>query len=299
MLKVVEIPMLGYMKLIRSLVPKLTSEKYKGQYGRIGVIGGSLKYTGAPYFAAISSMRVGADLAHIFCPSNAATSIKSYSPDLIVHPVLDKENAVELIKPWIKRLHVIIIGPGLGRRPKILERAAAIMKLCLDVEKPLVIDADGLFLLNDKLEMVCGQQNVVLTPNDIEFRRLFGEDDLALKDKINRLGDGVVVLRKGAVDKIYISHTNEVYTLPEGGSGRRCGGQGDLLSGCLATFLCWFLQSNEPDPLFLASCASSYLVKELNYAAFQKLGRSLIASDMINEIPTVFSNQFENPEEDL
>ncbi|EDW77430.1 uncharacterized protein Dwil_GK18910 [Drosophila willistoni] len=301
MSKLVEVPVLmpNLLKLFRTLVPKLTKEKYKGQYGRIGVVGGSLEYTGAPYFAAISSMKIGADLAHIFCQSNAATSIKCYSPDLIVHPVLDKENAVELTKPWIERLHVVIIGPGLGREPKILKTTAAIMKLCLDAEKPLVIDADGLFLLNDEFDMVCGQRNVVLTPNDIEFRRLFGEDVLVSQDKINRLGDGVVVLRKGAIDKIYIPQTNEVHTLPEGGSGRRCGGQGDLLCGSLATFLCWSLQTNQQNPAFLAACASSYFIKTLNYVTFQKLGRSLMASDMIIEMPTVFKNEFENTKEDL
>jgi ATP-dependent NAD(P)H-hydrate dehydratase len=30
----------------------------------------------------------GADLAHIFCTAGAATVIKSYSPEIIVHPVL-------------------------------------------------------------------------------------------------------------------------------------------------------------------------------------------------------------------
>ncbi|XP_068150231.1 ATP-dependent (S)-NAD(P)H-hydrate dehydratase-like [Drosophila tropicalis] len=301
MSKIVEIPVLmpNMLELFRTLVPKLTKEKYKGQYGRIGVVGGSAEYTGAPYFAAIASMKVGADLAHVFCQSNAATVIKCYSPDIIVHAVLDKENAVDIIKPWIERLHVVIIGPGLGRDRNILRNTAAIMKFCLDAEKPLVIDADGLFILNDEIDIVCGQRNVVLTPNAVEFRRLFGEDDLISQVKINRLGDGVVILKKGAIDKIYIPHTNDVYTLPEGGSGRRCGGQGDLLSGSLATFLCWFLQANEKNSAFLAACASSYFIKKLNYVTFQRMGRSLMASDMIAEMPSVFKNEFENKKEDV
>lgn len=32
--------------------------------------------------------QVGADLSHVFCTSGAATVIKSYSPELIVHPYL-------------------------------------------------------------------------------------------------------------------------------------------------------------------------------------------------------------------
>lgn len=96
------------LTLSRTVVPKLTDAKHKGQYGRIGVIGGSLEYTGAPYFAAISALKVGADLAHVFCQQEAAVVIKSYSPELIVHPLLDMENAVDLITPWLERLHVIV-----------------------------------------------------------------------------------------------------------------------------------------------------------------------------------------------
>jgi hypothetical protein len=32
--------------------------------------------------------QVGADLSHVFCPQGAATVIKGYSPELIVHPYL-------------------------------------------------------------------------------------------------------------------------------------------------------------------------------------------------------------------
>ncbi|EDW95365.1 ATP-dependent (S)-NAD(P)H-hydrate dehydratase [Drosophila yakuba] len=282
------------LALFKTMVPKLVNNKHKGQYGRIGVIGGSLEYTGAPYFAAISSIRVGADLAHVFCHSNASAIIKSYSPDLIVHPVLDCVDAVERITPWLERLHVIVIGPGLGREPSILKTASNILKLCMDTKKPVVIDADGLFLLNDNLNLICGQRNVLLTPNVMEFRRLFGEDSEEARQKMSLLGAGVTVLEKGANDKVYVPHCNEVHSMPTGGSGRRCGGQGDLLSGSLATFFSWSLQSDEPNPALVAACASSYFVKKLNAAAFQKFGRSLLASDMVNEIPVVFQAEFEN-----
>lgn len=96
------------LSLFKTVVPQVTSNKYKGKDGRIGVVGGSLEYTGAPYFAAITSVKVGADLAHVFCHSNASPVIKSYSPDLIVHPVLDCVDAVDKIMPWLDRLHIIV-----------------------------------------------------------------------------------------------------------------------------------------------------------------------------------------------
>ena len=45
------------LKLAREIVPSLTSSLHKGQLGKIGVIGGCLEYTGAPFYAGISAMR--------------------------------------------------------------------------------------------------------------------------------------------------------------------------------------------------------------------------------------------------
>lgn len=42
-----------YITRARQCVPLLGNELHKGQAGRVGVIGGSFEYTGAPYFAAI------------------------------------------------------------------------------------------------------------------------------------------------------------------------------------------------------------------------------------------------------
>lgn len=36
----------------------------------------------------MSELQIGADLSHVFCTEGAATVIKSYSPELIVHPYL-------------------------------------------------------------------------------------------------------------------------------------------------------------------------------------------------------------------
>ena len=82
----------------RALVPRLTNELHKGECGRIAVFGGCVMYTGAPYFAAIAAVKAGADLAHVFCEQQAGVVIKAYSPELIVHPVLDQEYGIEDIE---------------------------------------------------------------------------------------------------------------------------------------------------------------------------------------------------------
>ncbi len=89
---------------VSSLLPSLSSALRKGNRGRVGVVGGSLEYTGAPYFAAMSALRCGADLSHVFSLSEAGTAIKAYSGDVIVHPILEAS-------PDWQRLGVTFCGP--------------------------------------------------------------------------------------------------------------------------------------------------------------------------------------------
>lgn len=65
---------------------------HKGQHGKVSVIGGSAAYTGAPYFAAYSAMQVGADYGNVYCTKEAAQAIKSYSPELVVFPVMQEQS---------------------------------------------------------------------------------------------------------------------------------------------------------------------------------------------------------------
>lgn len=76
------------LQTFRKVIPPLLFDAHKGQAGRIGIVGGSEEYTGAPIFASMAAFRTGADLVHVFCAKNAAIPIKSFSPDLIVHPIL-------------------------------------------------------------------------------------------------------------------------------------------------------------------------------------------------------------------
>jgi ATP-dependent NAD(P)H-hydrate dehydratase len=70
------------------LIPPLSPSAHKGQAGRIGVVGGSADYTGAPFFAAYAAMRLGADLAYNVCTPDAGAVIKTYAPDCIVNTCL-------------------------------------------------------------------------------------------------------------------------------------------------------------------------------------------------------------------
>lgn len=54
-------------------------------------------------------MQVGSDLSHVFCTEGAATVIKSYSPELIVHPYLADSHDLseEVLSPHIPNLSLV------------------------------------------------------------------------------------------------------------------------------------------------------------------------------------------------
>ncbi|XP_035209285.1 ATP-dependent (S)-NAD(P)H-hydrate dehydratase-like [Stegodyphus dumicola] len=293
---------------VELIIPILSNKSHKGLDGRIGVIGGSKNYTGAPYFAAISALKTGCDLAHVFCTKDASPVIKSYSPELIVHPILDSPNFIEEISGHLPYLHSLVIGPGLGREESIFESTRELIKLAKESKLPIVFDADALFLLKNTPDCIAGYKNAILTPNKVEFGRLYSavsneqiEHDFTDKHvaQVAKLLGNVTIVKKGLVD--VISDGIDTIVCAEEGSPRRCGGQGDLLSGSLGVFNFWAQnyskRQSKPGNLscnatIIAALGACMLTRRCNKLAFQKFQRSTLTSDMVSEIHNAFSSLF-------
>eukprot|EP00510_Aplanochytrium_minuta_P001752 CAMPEP_0184007966 /NCGR_PEP_ID=MMETSP0954-20121128/1667_1 /TAXON_ID=627963 /ORGANISM="Aplanochytrium sp, Strain PBS07" /LENGTH=353 /DNA_ID=CAMNT_0026286935 /DNA_START=220 /DNA_END=1281 /DNA_ORIENTATION=- len=161
----------------RALIPALTNSLYKGSAGRIAVVGGSYEYCGAPFYAAKSTLRAGADLAFVFCTQAAATPIKSYSPELIVLPCLDGgDDELQKAIDRLPGIHALVLGPGLGRDPQVFEAATKLIEHSIEMKIPLVLDGDLLFLLSTSKslrETITGYEAMILTPNAMEFERIY------------------------------------------------------------------------------------------------------------------------------
>ncbi|XP_068124145.1 ATP-dependent (S)-NAD(P)H-hydrate dehydratase isoform X3 [Hyperolius riggenbachi] len=292
-------------QLVRNAIPPLTSKKHKGQDGKIGIVGGCQEYTGAPYFAAISALKVGADLSQVFCTKDAATVIKSYSPELIVHPVLDHPHALQEIEKWLPRLHTLVIGPGLGRQDSILETTKGIIEKAKSKGIPLVIDADGLWLIAQQPSIIQGYQRAILTPNFMEFTRLYEAmltEPVDTTDKhgsvlrLSQAMGNITIVQKGESD--LISDGDKVFVCSHEGSNRRCGGQGDLLAGSLGVLVHWSFiagpeKMNGHNPFMVAAFGACSLTRQCNHQAFQKYGRAMTTGDMISEVGTAFNKLFE------
>ena len=72
---------------------------------------------------------------------------------------------VSLVVSMLPRLHSLVIGPGLGRDESVLEAVGQIILAARERDLPLVIDADGLWLVTERPELVRGCKTVILTPN--------------------------------------------------------------------------------------------------------------------------------------
>lgn len=282
-------------------------------------------YTGAPYFSANASAHLGADMSHIICEPTAASVIKTYSPNLMVHPLMREsttsypddpspptsESVGKQIDDMLGRLHALVIGPGLGRDKLMQATCAAVISHARRRGIPVVLDADALMLVNNDPDLVRGWKEVVLTPNVVEFSRLakaLGVDEALQANsadpsqacaQVSRALGGVLVLQKGQVD--YLSNGTDTWTCDLQGGRKRAGGQGDTLTGSIGTFLCWraaYLDKLwdvegdlSPDEcVMLAAFGGAAITRECSRLAFLSKGRALQASDVGDQVPAAFAN---------
>lgn len=130
------------------------------------------------------------------------------------------DNALDLIEPWLARLHILVIGSGLGRDRNILHTVSELIMCCKKSQKPLVIDADGLFLITQNTSLLNDYQNVILTPNAMELFRLIGDTNDKLHALSEKIGKNVIVLEKAMNDRIYDTETMSKVECPQGGTNR-------------------------------------------------------------------------------
>ncbi|KAL5492673.1 hypothetical protein ACEPAI_4120 [Sanghuangporus weigelae] len=307
-------------KQLKHLIPPLNGTLHKGQSGRVAVLGGALDYTGAPYFAAISSQRLGADLSHVICAPTAAGAIKAYAPDLIVHPILHEDKPRDSVKSeldaLLKRLHVLIVGPGLGREDYMQDYARMAVGLAREQKMYLVLDADALYMVGLDPDVIRGYEKAVLTPNVVEFKRLSEAVNIDPSTEpskraqlVSKFLGGVTIIQKGPEDVIAVhpqSSDPQTAIVDTPGGLKRCGGQGDILSGAAGTFLAWAkcfedgawgrTPSDAGIPVsrlhFLGAVGASIVTRTVSRRGFEKKGRSLITADLIDEIGGAFGEVF-------
>jgi ATP-dependent NAD(P)H-hydrate dehydratase len=296
-----------FMPVFQNIIPNMEEFLHKGSAGRIGVIGGSRFYTGAPFYSAFTTLRLGGDLSYVITSKSPAAVIKNYSPELIVCPVLDSHDAMLEIGQLLPKIHSLIIGPGLGKEGDVYKTVIRTVEMAKEQKIPLIFDADAMFLLTRFPELVRGYKRCVITPNAKEFDYLASKLGLpALNQNSGENGvreavramaaklEGVVVVRKGQIDVISDGSLVAICNIP--GSPRRCGGQGDVLAGACGLYTHWStlaLARQKPliptvTPFFFAAYAACVVTRTASIITFRQLNRSMLTTDILNNLGSVY-----------
>ena len=237
----------------------------KGDFGKIGLFGGSLNYSGAIRIAnlACASMRSGAGIVRIITDKDTAKIIAQKILEATLWPLED--NLIEAIKD----LDVLVIGMGLLEN---IENQKNLKIILENYHKKLVIDAGALNILANNMNLLRETDaQIVLTPHIKEFSRL-------TKIEISELLRSPIILLKGS--KTIVTNGNETILIDFPVPGLATAGSGDVLSGILGAILGY----NDYNVKTIATAA--YLNALSGKIAMGKYcDIAMIASDTISCIP--------------
>ena len=284
-------------------LPKLNPRKrnsHKGSYGRVLVLAGSPGLTGAAYLCSKAALRSGSGIVTLGVPESLNPIMEAKLTCVMTHP-LPETKASTLSNKGKKKImklceshDVVALGPGLSQQPETRE---LILWLIQNIDRNMVIDADGLNALSDKVNVLHKiKRHAVLTPHPGEMSRLAGlgsakdvqKDRLntasqfvqSIQKKLNNEGKLTLVL-KG--DKTIVANSRKVYVNRTGNPGMATAGTGDVLTGIIASLI------GQGYDVFDASQLGVYIHGLAGDIAAKKKGEhSMIASDIIEYLPDAF-----------
>ena len=268
-------------------VPQIDGHKYAR--GHAVVVSGDISATGAARLAARGALRAGAGLVTLSSPRDALAINASALTAVMIHAIDTQAEFVELLAD--KRLNACVIGPGAG----VGERVRDFVLAALAAKRALVLDADALTSFADAPDHLfeaiksSGHSQVVLTPHQGEFQRLFNDmsNKHPLRSKLERVRaaaerSGAVVLLKGP-DTVVASPDGRAAIAANGPPWLATAGAGDVLAGMIAGF---FAQGA---PAFEAACMGTWMHGE----AGSEAGPGLIAEDLPEVLPAVFRRLYD------
>jgi ADP-dependent NAD(P)H-hydrate dehydratase / NAD(P)H-hydrate epimerase len=293
-----EVWLLGDEGVAPLLVPKGALD-HKRSVGTVLVVGGSRGMTGAVHMAAMAALRSGAGLVHAAIPQGAHDT-KPYLEVITSEvPAADGQftlDARAALFDEAARLNAVAVGPGLGRA----DDAQLLVRELLGVDRPLLLDADGLYALGDKPEHLAGRQMpTVLTPHEGELGRLLGlpADEVAARRlecaRSAAQRSGATVLLKGEAS-IVADPSGRAYIIPTGNPGLATPGTGDVLSGVIVAQLAKGLSATD------AACLGGYLHgSAADLAAENEVGtEGMVASDLFQYLPAAVERLKAGPQEE-
>jgi NAD(P)H-hydrate epimerase len=258
----------------------------KGENGIVLIVGGNRIYHGAPILASMAALRSGTDLVYTAIPSVNVEATRSFSPNLIVIPLVDEKltmgSASRLIKTLPKKVDSATIGMGMSIAKK--EALMSLIDKLLKNGTKLVLDASALMpeILPKIKETGC-----IITPHGGEYMRIFktelknhhnNENEQIVDVLKNANKYGITIILKGW--KNIISNGELTAVIERSTPAMTVGGTGDVLSGLVAGL---FSKMNS----FEAACTAVYFNGLAAIMAYQKVGLHMVATDLLDNLPQV------------
>ena len=277
---------------ILGLYPRRRREGSKFTSGTVVVAGGARGLTGAPTMAALAAQRAGAGYVQAAVPQSAQPVLElrlleGMSRGLPEADGFHSPAGVEPLAELAERADAVVLGPGLGRADPAREFAR---HAAAAIDKPLLVDADGLNAHAGLLESLAGRSApTVLTPHAGELARLLETDsgDVAAH-RLARAREaaersGAVVLLKG--DDTIVAAPGGPLAISAGGTpALATAGTGDVLSGMIGALLAKGL-----GPLEAAALGALAHVRAGLAAAARHGADHVVAGDVIDALPAGFA----------
>jgi len=231
---------------------------------------------GAIRLASLAARRAGAGLVRVMCKREEYALFATTAWGEIITPVTSAEDFLK----WTEDTHFRAVLWGTGTYPHDSTREQAITILL--TKKPCVLDGGALSSFEGKTSELTSHlhENVILTPHEGEFLRLFphlaflkNKTEKALKAAAEA---GAIIVLKG-YDTVIASPQGDLVINANAPTTLATAGTGDVLAGLMASLLAQGL------PPFQAAAAAVWMHGEM--ANHKGLG--LIAEDLLGEIPSV------------
>lgn len=272
---------------VKKVLPKRALDVHKYKVGKVFILAGSRGYTGAAAMSAESALRAGAGMVILGCPHSVYPILAKKLTEVIVVPLEETANGAVSVKAWetiqkhLDWAEIVVVGPGLSRDN---ETQNIIWKICESVDKKLVIDADGLNALAEKISILKKRKSreIILTPHIGEFSRLTGMESEDIEQnrveiaKKFAVSNNVTLVLKGA-PTITATAEGNVYINSTGNAGMATAGVGDVLTGILAGLWGQGMSQNE------TAYAGVFVHGKAGDVAKEKFGeKSLLATDILH-----------------
>ncbi len=271
--------------LLTDLLVKRSRRSHKGDFGHVLLVGGFKGMSGAIALAGESSLRSGAGKVSIATHPDHANILNISRPELMVSEFSDSGSPDSSIKAGIDKATVLAVGPGLG----LNDWSKALFDICMDSDKPLVVDADGLNLLagSSYQDKDYPGKDWILTPHAAEAGRLLGVTTTEIEAnrvesarKLATKFEAVVVLKGNGT--VVAGPDNEFAICTLGNPGMATAGSGDVLTGIIASFRAQGLSAWDAARAGVVAHAAAG-----DHAAANLGELSLIASDIIAGLASV------------